>query len=187
MIKRLHTGPKWGRDRVPGSDAIGTVKAVNPPDGPEGTVCVHWDDPFDNTAGEGMYCMGHRGRYDLEVIMRPRAKTDALVWGFSSCCYRAGPARCDVMWPVATTKVGDEFVRRVACEPPEAGSNAALGFVVDFEARTLSFFLVSCRCSEAFDAQMPRAPTHTHTHTFILPRGSVRCDILSCLRMSKYM
>ena len=148
---------------------MGTVKAINPPGDPEGVVCVHWDDR-EYKGEDDKYCMGYRGRYDVQVALRPRTGTDALAWSFSSCSPKAGKTSAGVMWPEAMG-VGGNFVRRVACSAPAAGGNAAFGFVVDFETRTLSFFLVSCRC-RCLDSAARE------------PRMSVRCDTLSLMRMT---
>jgi len=185
---RVVRGPDWHfGDEDGGHGCIGTVKVVSGK-----TVSVLWDRSEDGDAKQ--YRMGYGDAFDLQVERRPCA-SDALAWSFSSlnpasgkaissCAHRMSNARCAVMFP-EVTEDGSKSIKRVACSPDVAGV-AALGFVVDFDQRTLSFFLnrkLLAECpllqdvSQLFLYVRIRSRVHQASRIEVLPwDGMASCD-----------
>ena len=164
----MYTGPDWhSGDEDGGHGCIGTVKVVyvegNADNFNPGVVSVLWDRSEDGETKP--YRMGYDDAFDLQVERRPCA-SDSLAWSFSSlnpasgkaispCAHRTSNARCAVMFP-EVTEDGRKSIKRVACSPDVAGV-AALGFVVDFDQRTLSFFLVIWKSGAGIPLLVPAA------------------------------
>ena len=179
---------------------MGTVKIVHPLDGSDdfnhGVVSVQWDVGEEGDVKQ--YRMGYDGAFDVLVDRRPYVG-DALAWCFSSwnpaSDIRSELTRqsgCAVMFP-EVAEDGSKSVKRVACSPDVAGV-AALGFVVDFDQRSLSFFSVIWRRSDAgaplLDARrlsLLRICTHCKCKPLVWVVGSLRAVLMHCRSALMYV
>jgi len=102
----------------------------------------------------------------------PAGSSDALAWRFSSWNPASGDGRFAVLFPQGAEESSE--VCTVACDAPDETGVATLGFVVDFEKRMLSFFLVN------FFLSMQRIPCFCRVCACKV-NANCWCAVVGCL------